>query len=70
MAKPIVDGLEQEFGGELLVLRVDVQSKSGKDFGRDYGAMTPTFVFFDAEGNELWRALGTLDAEKVRQSMQ
>jgi len=32
--------------------------------------MTPTFVFFDAEGNELWRALGTLDAEQVRQTMQ
>ncbi len=31
--------------------------------------MTPTFVFFDAEGNELWRTLGSIDPEQVRQSI-
>ena len=69
-AQPIVDGIEEEYAGELLVLQVNVQSETGKDFAREFGSFTPTFVFLDAQGDELWRSLGTLDAEQVRSSMQ
>ncbi|CAG0956094.1 hypothetical protein ANRL2_00481 [Anaerolineae bacterium] len=31
---------------------------------------TPTFIFFDAQGNELWRDIGGLDPQKVRDSIQ
>jgi thiol-disulfide isomerase/thioredoxin len=68
-AKPIVDGLESEFGDQLQVVRVDVQSSSGRDFAREYGTFTPTFVFFDPHGMELWRTVGSLDADQVRQSI-
>jgi len=31
---------------------------------------TPTFIFFDAEGNEVWRMIGNFDPQKVRDSIQ
>ncbi len=68
-AKPIVDGLEAEFAGQLNVLRVDVQSAAGKELAWQFGALTPTFILFDAQGEELWRMVGSLDAEAVRDSL-
>jgi thioredoxin-related protein len=64
-----VDGLEVEFPTQLKVVRVDVQSAFGRELAREYGTFTPTFVLFDAQGEELWRVVGSLDAEKVRQSI-
>jgi len=69
-AKPIVDGLENEFQGRLQVIRVDVQTSFGRDLARDYRTFTPTFVFFDHQGIEIWRTVGSLDAEQVRQSLE
>ena len=68
-AKPIVDGIEDEFAGQLTVVRVDVQSPAGAAVARDYGAFTPTFVLFDAQGLELWRMIGSLEADQVRETM-
>ncbi len=34
------------------------------------GAGTPTFIFFDAEGHELWRMVGEFDPQKVRDSLK
>jgi hypothetical protein len=65
-----VNGLKNEFPEQLLVLSVDVQSTLGRELTREYGKFTPTFIFFDMQGVEDWRAIGTLDAEKVRQSLQ
>ena len=62
--------LEQEFPVQLLVVSVDVQSALGNDLVREYGKFTPTFVFFDEEGEEIWRAIGSIDPEKVRQSLE
>ncbi|MBT3389607.1 MAG: thioredoxin family protein [Chloroflexi bacterium] len=64
-----MDGLEVEFPTQLKVVRVDVQSAFGRELAREYGTFTPTFVLFDAQGEELWRVVGSLDAEKVRQSI-
>jgi thioredoxin-related protein len=47
-----------------------VQTETGKAFKRDFGSFTPTFIFLDEEGNEVWRALGTLDPEEIRQLMK
>lgn len=65
-----MDGLEEEFADQLLVIRVDVQSKGGKEVARLYGSFTPTFVFFDPQGEEVWREIGSIEADQVRQSMQ
>lgn len=31
---------------------------------------TPTFVFFDAQGNELWRTVGSFDPQMVRDALK
>jgi len=31
---------------------------------------TPTFIFFDAQGNEIWRAVGEFDPQKIRDSLK
>ena len=69
--KPIVDGLEQELGASLTIIRVNVQSDSGRALAKAYNFQyTPTFVFFDASGAELWRQMGSIDAQKVRDSLK
>jgi len=66
-----VDGLEREYEGRLRVLRLDVQSQVGRELAPLYGFQyTPTFILFDAAGNELWRQIGGLDAERLRQSLR
>lgn len=64
-----MDGLEEEFEGQLKVIRVDVQSDGGQEVARLYGTFTPTFVLFDPQGEELWREIGIVEPEKVRQSI-
>lgn len=65
-----MNGLKTEFPEELRVVSVDVQSALGHELVREYGAFTPTFVFYDEQGTELWRSVGALDADQVRQSLQ
>ena len=31
---------------------------------------TPTFIYFDGQGNEVWRTVGSFDAQKVRDSLR
>ena len=66
-----MDGLEREYAGRLLIIRLDIQSEVGRELAPVYGFQyTPTFVFFDAAGTELWRQVGGLDAGRLRQSLQ
>jgi hypothetical protein len=60
--------LKVEFPQQLKVISVDVQSPLGRELTRKYGSFTPTFVFFDPQGQELWRTVGSLDAQQVRES--
>jgi thiol-disulfide isomerase/thioredoxin len=75
--KPVVDQLEEELssqvsiGPQLHIIRVNIQESVGKDLGSVYGFQaTPTFIFFDAQGNEVWRQIGNFDPQMVRDSLQ
>ena len=69
--KPIVDGLESEFSGKLIVIRLNVQDAVGQDLAEQYDfRYTPTFIFFDSEGTERWRSVGQLDPEQLRASLK
>jgi thioredoxin-like negative regulator of GroEL len=69
--KPIVDGIEEEFKGRLLVQRVNIQDPAGKYLAQKYGFQaTPTFIMFDSQGVEEWRSLGRIDRDKVQQFME
>jgi len=65
-----VNGLKTEFPDQLRVVNVDVQSSLGRELTREYGKFTPTFIIFDGNGEEVWRAIGSLDADDVRQLFQ
>lgn len=69
--KPVVDELEGELGSRLRIIRIDVQQPAGRELAPVYRfAFTPTFIFFDAQGHELWRQVGTLDTQRVRDSLK
>jgi thioredoxin-related protein len=69
--KPVVDGLEQELGDQLQFVRLNIQDKVGMELAPVYGFQyTPTFIFFDGQGNELWRSVGELNPQKVRDSLK
>ncbi len=73
---PMVDALEQEINNEisigkrLHVIHLNIQDQAAQELAPVYGfEFTPTFIFFDAQGNELWRTIGTFDAQLVRDSL-
>jgi thioredoxin-related protein len=71
MIKPVVDGLEQELGDEIYIIRLNIQEEVGRELAPVYGfEFTPTFIYFDENGNELWRQVGEFDPQKVRDSLQ
>ncbi|HET7009917.1 MAG TPA: hypothetical protein VFI11_04010 [Anaerolineales bacterium] len=62
-----MDGIERELAGRLRVLRVNIQEPAGAELSRAMGAaFTPTFIFFDEQGREVWRSVGRLDPNDVR----
>jgi len=70
-AEPIVDGLEEEWAGSVQVIQVNIQDRQNREFIRELGAQfTPTFVLFDTSGQEVWRAVGRIDAAEVRSQVQ
>ena len=69
--KPVVDGLEKELPGQLIIIRVNVQESVGRELASVYKFQyTPTFIFFGANGVELWRQIGGLDVEHLRASLK
>lgn len=74
--KPVVDELEKELnntvsiGIPLHIIRLNIQEDVGKELAHAYNfQFTPTFIFFDAQGNELWRTIGEFDPQKVRDAL-
>jgi thioredoxin-related protein len=66
-----VDGLEKELGGKLLIIRINIQDQVGRDLAPVYHfEYTPTFIFFDAQGHEVWRQVGSFDPDQVRSSLK
>lgn len=69
--KPIVDGIEREFEGELKIIRINIQSNLGRDLSKPYQFQyTPTFIYLNDQGIEEWRQIGGLDTNKLRTSLQ
>ena len=66
-----MDELENELGDEILFIRLNIQEEVGRELAPVYDfEFTPTFIYFDADGNELWREVGSLDTERVRESAE
>lgn len=68
LAEPIVDGLEEDMQGSLVVLRIEVQEPAGSELADQFDVRgTPTFVLLDGSGEEIWRQVGTLDPARVQE---
>ena len=66
-AEPIVNGLEEDWGDSVQVVQVKIQDKENRALIERLDAVyTPTFVLFDAAGQEVWRSVGQIDADEVK----
>jgi thioredoxin-related protein len=58
-------------GKQINFIRLNIQETVGMELAPVYGfEFTPTFIFFDAQGNEVWRTATEFDAQKVRDSLK
>lgn len=65
-----MDGLAQQLSGKLDIVRINIQDRVGRELAPVYDfEYTPTYIFFDASGGELWRSVGEIDPQKVRDSV-
>lgn len=70
LVEPVVNRLETELAGQLVVLRVDVNSDAGRELTAQTGNLaTPAFIFYDASGVEQWRQIGSLDEQRLKSSI-
>jgi thioredoxin-like negative regulator of GroEL len=66
-----VDRLEEQYNGQLDVVRVDIQSSAGRAIAGEFGVLvTPTFMFFDAQGQEIQRMVGSLNEELIKRTLE
>jgi len=67
MAKPVVDGLEQELDGKAQVLRLSVMDDVGGELAMRYGARgVPTFVLLDGAGEVVFTHTGMPDRDRIK----
>jgi hypothetical protein len=53
LAKPIVDGIEREFGEAVRVIRISRHTPAGNTLAARLGlSLVPSFVIFDGQGEE------------------
>ena len=65
-----MDGLEKELGPSIHIMRLNIQDQVGRELAPVYDfEYTPTYIYFDAAGRELWRSVGEIDADRVRASV-
>ncbi len=65
-----MNGLEQELGSKIHIIHINIQSEIGSELEPVYNfEYTPTFIYFNAQGTELWRQVGGLDVQHVRDSV-
>ena len=69
-AEPIVNGLRSEWGDDVQVVQIDVHRSENQALIDQIGfRFTPTFVLYDEDGREIWRASGGLSADEVRRQL-
>lgn len=68
--KPIVDGLEQQYGDTIAVKRVNANLDDGPAIMRAYRIQGhPTTLIFDKEGQEVQRFFGPQPAEAIEAAL-
>jgi thioredoxin 1 len=69
--KPMVDQLEAEAGERLQVIRLDIDQEPGKSLLKEYGVLfTPTFLYFDRNGNKVRESTLVLDRPRIMYDLE
>jgi thioredoxin-related protein len=69
-AEPIVNGLKDEWGDQVLVVQVDIHARENRTLLSNLDVQfTPTFVLYNLNGQEVWRSVGTIDEVKAREKV-
>ncbi len=64
--KPTVDQLEAEVGERLHLIRLDIDQEPGKSLLKEHGVLfTPTFLYFDKNGNKIRESTLILDRPRI-----
>ncbi len=68
---PIVDGIEEQYGEQIVLKRINADVDDGPTIVRAYRIPGhPTTLLFDKEGNEVQRLLGPQPADVIEQAVQ
>jgi thiol-disulfide isomerase/thioredoxin len=71
MMSKILDEIEKEYDGQVLVRFYDVNSILGRPYAQQYGVRAiPTQVFLDKDGKEYFRHIGFFPKEEVVKILQ
>ena len=73
--EPIVDRLEETYGDEFKIIRIEINQSDGKKLAREFGIVgQPSYIFFDDAGEETRRMAGPqffdVMAEEIERSLQ
>jgi len=61
---PVLEAIGERFEGRVSVVRIDVDKDPGQ-FDRFNTEYTPTQIFFNAEGKEVYRHVGFMAEEDI-----
>lgn len=71
MAKPIVDGLEDDLAGQANVVRLDIMSSIGRQAAAHYGVRgLPTLLLVDGQGDAVLTQVGLIRPGAVRAEVE
>lgn len=71
MAKPIVDGLEQDLIGQAKVVRLDLMSSVGQQAAGYFGVRgIPTLLVVDGEGEVILTQVGLIRSGEVKSEVE
>lgn len=71
MAKPIVDGLEQELTGQAKVMRLDLMSSVGQQAAGYFGVRgIPTLLVVDGKGGVILTQIGLIRSGEVKSQIE
>lgn len=69
-AKPVVDGIERQYQGELSVIHLNIQDAASQPLMQRYGfEFTPTFILLGTSGQLLHKWVGAIDPIQVTQAL-
>jgi thioredoxin-like negative regulator of GroEL len=68
---PIVDGLEAEYGDQVVFKRMNVNEADGNAAAQAYGVRGhPAIVVLDARGEVIWSRVGVQPREAVAEALE